>query len=413
MGHAAVTLKLLSYPEVPLMRFNLTWSGIAAVACVISHAEAGGWSVVYLHPSQYSNSRASGICGGQPVGRAHLGDPKAALWFGLAPSFANLNPTDWEGSEVTATDGTEQVGFVANGSFVQASLWTGNASSWVSLHPSVALYSKARGCADGQQVGEMIFPGVTGAKHASVWHGTANSWVDLSPPGSTHSQLNGTNGTYQVGWATFSSVTRAGVWHGQPEPWLDLHPSFASSSEGLGISPSGLQQVGFTSIGTNNFRACLWNSSKASHTDLQPAVATASQAVATSGAVQVGWSTVQGNKHASAWFGSADSWVNLHSMLSGAYSSSQATGVCIENSKLYVSGYAFRTTLQRDEAIVWIMQMSSPADFNGDDVVDGADLGVLLASWGQCEGCVADLNGDSTVDGADLGSLLSDWSNVQ
>ncbi len=51
-------------------------------------------------------------------------------------------------------------------------------------------------------------------------------------------------------------------------------------------------------------------------------------------------------------------------------------------------------------------------DLNGDRTVDGADLGILLASWGLCskELCPADLNGDDQVDGADLGILLANWS---
>lgn len=48
----------------------------------------------------------------------------------------------------------------------------------------------------------------------------------------------------------------------------------------------------------------------------------------------------------------------------------------------------------------------SPADFNQDGVVDGADIGFLLAAWGTPDG---DLNGDGTTDGADLGILLSEW----
>ncbi len=52
-----------------------------------------------------------------------------------------------------------------------------------------------------------------------------------------------------------------------------------------------------------------------------------------------------------------------------------------------------------------------PGDLNGDKAVNGADLGLLLASWGPCQGCDADLNGDGTVDGADLGLLLSAWTN--
>ena len=49
-------------------------------------------------------------------------------------------------------------------------------------------------------------------------------------------------------------------------------------------------------------------------------------------------------------------------------------------------------------------------DLNGDGVVGGADLGLLLSAWGTTgQGIVGDLNGDGTVDGADLGALISAW----
>ena len=52
-----------------------------------------------------------------------------------------------------------------------------------------------------------------------------------------------------------------------------------------------------------------------------------------------------------------------------------------------------------------------PADLYPDGVVNGADLGILLAKWGTCTAgsCTADLNGDGRVDGADLGLLLAAW----
>jgi len=50
-----------------------------------------------------------------------------------------------------------------------------------------------------------------------------------------------------------------------------------------------------------------------------------------------------------------------------------------------------------------------PGDLSGDDVVDGADLLVMLSNWGPCAGCEADLNGDDAVDGSDLLQLLSEW----
>ncbi len=49
------------------------------------------------------------------------------------------------------------------------------------------------------------------------------------------------------------------------------------------------------------------------------------------------------------------------------------------------------------------------ADINGDGIVDGADLGLLLAAFGTGDSS-ADLDFSCTVDGADLGLLLSNWT---
>lgn len=54
-------------------------------------------------------------------------------------------------------------------------------------------------------------------------------------------------------------------------------------------------------------------------------------------------------------------------------------------------------------------------DLNGDGVVDGIDLGLLFAAWGDCPDppaeCPADFNGDGKVDGIDLGLFFSEWGN--
>ena len=47
-------------------------------------------------------------------------------------------------------------------------------------------------------------------------------------------------------------------------------------------------------------------------------------------------------------------------------------------------------------------------DINSDGVIDGADLGMLIADWGTT-GPEADLNFDGIVDGGDLGKLLAYW----
>jgi len=56
----------------------------------------------------------------------------------------------------------------------------------------------------------------------------------------------------------------------------------------------------------------------------------------------------------------------------------------------------------------WI-PATCPGDFNDDGVIDSADLLVLLAAWGLCDGCEEDLNDDGVVDGADLLTLLAIW----
>ena len=50
-----------------------------------------------------------------------------------------------------------------------------------------------------------------------------------------------------------------------------------------------------------------------------------------------------------------------------------------------------------------------PADLNQDNVVNGADLGLLLGAWGTSG--PGDLDNDGVVTGADLGLLLGAWGN--
>jgi glucose/arabinose dehydrogenase len=55
---------------------------------------------------------------------------------------------------------------------------------------------------------------------------------------------------------------------------------------------------------------------------------------------------------------------------------------------------------------------TTPGDINGDGLVDGTDLGLLLAAWGECPpsgDCPADVNGDGRINGSDLGVLLNNW----
>ena len=65
------------------------------------------------------------------------------------------------------------------------------------------------------------------------------------------------------------------------------------------------------------------------------------------------------------------------------------------------------------ELSVELGEASCAADLNGDQVVDGADLSVVLDFWGTCTStdCPGDFDGDGAVTGADLSVLLAKWGS--
>ena len=59
----------------------------------------------------------------------------------------------------------------------------------------------------------------------------------------------------------------------------------------------------------------------------------------------------------------------------------------------------------------FIASVCCQADITHDGTVDGADLGALLAAWGDsCLGCQVDLDFDGVITGADLAVLLGEWN---
>jgi len=61
-------------------------------------------------------------------------------------------------------------------------------------------------------------------------------------------------------------------------------------------------------------------------------------------------------------------------------------------------------------AIIRSTKLPASPDLDENCIVDGADLGLLLAAWGT-SGPFGDLNNDGIVDGADLGLLLAGWTS--
>lgn len=54
------------------------------------------------------------------------------------------------------------------------------------------------------------------------------------------------------------------------------------------------------------------------------------------------------------------------------------------------------------------------ADLDGNCIVNGADMGLLLANWGTCgdpSNCPGDLDFNGVINGSDLGLILAAWGN--
>jgi formylglycine-generating enzyme required for sulfatase activity len=57
-------------------------------------------------------------------------------------------------------------------------------------------------------------------------------------------------------------------------------------------------------------------------------------------------------------------------------------------------------------------QEGCAADADGDGVVNGNDLAIVLGSWGPCVGCPGDLNANGLVNGEDLAVALTRWGST-
>lgn len=64
--------------------------------------------------------------------------------------------------------------------------------------------------------------------------------------------------------------------------------------------------------------------------------------------------------------------------------------------------------IDMDSAVIALVP-ANPADIDGSGTVDGADLGILLANWGQPG--QGDIDGSGAVDGSDLGVVLAAWGS--
>lgn len=338
------------------------------------------WTVSVLHPSGQTTSEAYGA-GVQQVGyvKPSVQQTRAAMWNGSASSFVDLHPDGALTSLAWGASDGQQVGqvlFPGLGSAARASLWSGTASSRVDLNPPGWARSEAFDVAGGQQVGTAQFSSAFVAS-AILWTGTAESFVILDPPNAGGaSRAEGTDGVQQVGFWTLPGPPsiRAALWSGTAASHVDLHPdSIGVSSRAFDVSRG--QQVGVLRLpvpkpgGDSVDVASLWKGSAASWVNLNPAGAISSEAFGVLNGMQVGYARTVTGRRASLWRGTAASWVDLHAFLPPEFSTSTASDIASDGENLTISGFGFNTVNNRTEALIW--RAPDPA---GCDTLDPAPL---------------------------------------
>ena len=109
--------------------------------------------------------------------------------------------------------------------------------------------------------------------------------------------------------------------------------------------------------------------------------------------------------------GTGDGTANYSSALHGENSGIPLTQPLRAGEEYFVVVGTF--TLAGTASGTLVVEGPSPStcagDLNGDALVNGEDLGLLLGSWGACAGCIADLNAAGLVNGEDLGVQLGSW----
>jgi hypothetical protein len=252
---------------------------------------------------------------------------------GTPIDLASGSPAGLTNGAAFAVSGNFVVGAAegsASGGYAHAIRWNFSGGSALDLNPAGYQGSNAYSIAGNQIVGSAHLPG--GQQNAALWDALTGAFTNLNPAGFTNSIINATTGTEQVGYGTGpAGGPHALLWHGSPGTAVDLN-----AGNPLGFSGSfahnagGGQQVG-VAFGSPSgaTHAVLWSGTAASMVDLHPMFGgfLLSEAYATNGTQQVGYSRLGNDHHAFLWSGSAASAVDLHLQLPAGYTSSDAWSI--------------------------------------------------------------------------------------
>ncbi len=391
------------------------------------------WSLTNLHPAWAEASSATCVSGGKQGGTAvmdvagynNLSQP--VIWNGTAESAVNLTPPGSVGGGVSDMEHDLIVGWwwwpyqcSYGGQWYtcytrQAARWSGPEATFTNLQWSGWEYSAASVVRNGVIGGSISTDDEVGNIwwHAVRWGSTGTAGVDMQPAGVSSSSLAALDGADQFGsiLTPYPGPTyHAAKWTGTPGSFVDLHPAGFSASF-VNDASDGLQ-VGYTGYPYDGAKACMWAGSPQSFVSLHPPGATLSHAYLVTQGIVLGDATIGGITTPGYWTSGPSSFVSLQAALSTPeYTAISVADIQVDERGVFtLVGSGYHLAHGRTEALMWTSAAHNVADLNGDGVVDGADLGILLGAWGTSD-AGADLNHDGTVDGADLGVLLGAWGS--
>jgi hypothetical protein len=358
-----------------------------AILCAIATLCSRAWCESYTALDLFPVGVVGGIAAdaGQVVGQG--GNLHATLWTGPAGTAIDLNPAPrntfvFVSSVAYYTSGAQQVGYAKDGNYgsLHAFLWNGTAYSAVDLgYPAVlGLFgiTEAYGTDGTHQVGAGYRP--PDSPHALLWSGSQESAVDLHPAGFDGSEAVGVSGNHQVGNGTIGDVHHALLWGGTASSAIDLHPTDLNGFiHSFAVATTDSQQVGFGSKDpfgdySRYTHALVWSGTAESAVDLQPTNLSGvdvSVANGTNGAHQVGVgyqgrdyggtiTPISGTGRALLWSGTADSVIDLQSLLPADFTSSTANTIDTEGN---VFGTAFDSAGMQ-HAVEWVpVAVAEPA----------------------------------------------------
>jgi WD40 repeat protein len=171
-----------------------------------------------------------------------------------------------------------------------------------------------------------------------------------------------------------------GYWTETGAPWVARQPSIGFAAANAVVEFSAASAAGFDFAGPVAFR---WRRDGLDISD-------------GSGGASQGGGTVVGS---SGFLTATDTYTKLV-IFNAQESDEGAYSVVFSNSCGAVAS----------ETVSFRFKVDCVGDLNGDGMVGGADLGVVLGAWGAVAGAsAADLNQDGFVSGLDLGLLLGAW----